>query len=163
NPHQNSIIKKTHSNQLNCQFNTNNLHQNKQLPTKYWSMRHLLFTNFDRGILLDTESFYSVCPEVLSYHIAKRCKNNIVLDPFCGAGVLACDIDPNKIRLARNNAEIYGVPHKIDFVVGDIFQIYLKLRADVVFMSPPWGGPGYSFDKSYSLTSMCDNYFRGGF
>jgi len=33
-----------------------------------------------------TESFYSVCPEVLSYHIAKRCKNNIVLDPFCGAG-----------------------------------------------------------------------------
>jgi len=69
-------------------------------------MRHLLFTKFDRGILLDTgnsttfclnlmflnnvflftESFYSVCPEVLSYHIAKRCKNNIVLDPFCGAG-----------------------------------------------------------------------------
>lgn len=32
------------------------------------------------------ESFYSVCPEILSYHIAKRCKNLIALDPFCGAG-----------------------------------------------------------------------------
>lgn len=32
------------------------------------------------------ESLYSVCPEILSYHIAKRCKNNIALDPFCGAG-----------------------------------------------------------------------------
>ncbi|XP_060871610.1 trimethylguanosine synthase-like [Metopolophium dirhodum] len=175
NHHQNSKIKKTYSNQLNCQKNPNNLHQDKQLPVKYWSMRHLLFTNFDRGILLDTESFYSVCPEVLSYHIAKRCKNNIVLDPFCGAGgniiqlaktckrVIGCDIDPDKIRLARHNAEIYGVAHKIDFVVGDFFQIYPKLKADVVFMSPPWGGPGYSIDKSYSLTSMCENYFGGGF
>jgi len=27
-----------------------------------------------------------VCPEILSYHIAKRCKNDISLDPFCGAG-----------------------------------------------------------------------------
>ncbi|KAL4123151.1 hypothetical protein QTP88_015374 [Uroleucon formosanum] len=52
--HQNSIIKKTHSNQWNCQKNTNNLHQDKQFPIKYWLMRHLLFTNFDRGILLDT-------------------------------------------------------------------------------------------------------------
>jgi len=77
--------------------------------------------------------------------------------------VIACDIDPDKIKLAQHNAEIYGVAHKIDFVVGDFFQIYQKLKADVVFMSPPWGGPGYSIDKSYSLTSMCENYFRGGF
>jgi len=27
-----------------------------------------------------------VCPDVLSYHTVKRCKNNIVLDPFCGVG-----------------------------------------------------------------------------
>lgn len=33
-----------------------------------------------------TESFYSVCPEILSLHIAKRCQNDIALDPFCGAG-----------------------------------------------------------------------------
>lgn len=33
-----------------------------------------------------TESFYSVCPEVLSEHIANRCADYVVLDPFCGAG-----------------------------------------------------------------------------
>jgi len=27
-----------------------------------------------------------VCPEVLSHHIAQRCENKIVCDPFCGAG-----------------------------------------------------------------------------
>jgi len=69
----------------------------------------MLFSKFEHGILLDdgiyintiyfflffffnkiiyfTESFYSVCPEILSYHIAKRCKNDIALDPFCGAVV----------------------------------------------------------------------------
>lgn len=77
--------------------------------------------------------------------------------------VIAIDIDPDKIKLARHNAEIYGVAHKIDFVVGDFFLIYPKLKADVVFMSPPWGGPGYSIDKSYSLTSMCNDHFGGGF
>lgn len=44
------------------------------------------------------ESFYSVCPEVLSYHIAKRCRYLLALDPFCGAGgniiqlALVCDL-----------------------------------------------------------------------
>ncbi|XP_022162132.1 trimethylguanosine synthase-like [Myzus persicae] len=77
--------------------------------------------------------------------------------------VIAIDIDPNKIKLARHNAEIYGVAHKIEFIVGDFFLIYPKLKADVVFMSPPWGGPGYSIDNSFSLKSMCANYFGGGF
>lgn len=67
-------------------------------------MRGMLFAKFDEGILLDegkllllsailpiimfffTESFYSVCPEILSYHIAKRCRNDVAMDPFCGAG-----------------------------------------------------------------------------
>ncbi|KAE9545642.1 hypothetical protein AGLY_001185 [Aphis glycines] len=123
--------------------------QNQQIPMKYWAMRYMLFSKFNSGIQLDEESFYSVCPEVLSDHIAKRCENNIVCDPFCGAGgniiqlamickkVIAVDIDPNKIRMARHNAEIYGVADKIEFIVGDIFLIYPKLKADVVFMSPP--------------------------
>ncbi|XP_025202227.1 trimethylguanosine synthase-like [Melanaphis sacchari] len=137
----------------------------------------MLFENFDRGIHLDTESFYSVCPEVLSRHIAKRCKNKIVLDPFCGAGgniiqlamtckkdlVIAVDIDPIKIELARHNAEVYGVADKIEFIVGDLFEIYPTLKADVVFMSPPWGGPEYSKNKCYSIESMCSDKLGGGF
>ena len=31
-----------------------------------------------------------------------------------------------------------------DVVVGDFFSVAPRLRVDCVFMSPPWGGPGYS-------------------
>lgn len=75
--------------------------------------------------------------------------------------VIAVDIDPNKIQMAKHNAEIYGVAHKIEFIVGDFFKLYPKLKADVVFMSPPWGGPDYS--ESFTLESMCKEYFAGGF
>ncbi|XP_060836448.1 trimethylguanosine synthase-like [Rhopalosiphum padi] len=138
-------------------------------------MRYMLFSNFDQGIVLDEESFYSVCPEILSYHIAKRCTNNVVVDPFCGAGgnviqlaktckkVIAIDIDPEKIKLARHNAKICGVEDKIHFMVGDFFSIYHTIKADVLFMSPPWGGPGYAINKVYSLKSMCHSHFGGGF
>ncbi|KAE9544668.1 hypothetical protein AGLY_000210 [Aphis glycines] len=172
NHHQNLINQNnTNSNHTNhTGKKTHHIFQNKQIPIKYWAMRYMLFTKFNSGIQLDEESFYSVCPEVLSEHIAKRCENNIVCDPFCGAGgniiqlamickkVIAVDIDPNKIRMARHNAEIYGVADKIEFIVGDIFKIYPTLKADVVFMSPPWGGPGYTQTKSYTIETMCSNH-----
>ncbi|VVC44277.1 RNA cap guanine-N2 methyltransferase,S-adenosyl-L-methionine-dependent methyltransferase [Cinara cedri] len=150
-------------------------HNRKKINLKYWSKRHMLFSKFDLGILLDDESFYSVCPEVLSYHIAKRCQNHVVLDPFCGAGgniiqlafmcdlVIAIDIDPTKILFAKHNAEIYGVAEKIEFIVGDFFSLASKLKADVVFMSPPWGGPEYSINESFSIALMCNNFNCGGY
>jgi len=65
--------------------------------------------------------------------------------------------------MVRHNAEIYyGVAEKIEFIVGDIFLIYTTLKADVVFMSPPWGGPGYSHSKCCSIKTI-DHDFGGGF
>lgn len=46
--------------------------------------------------------------------------------------------------MAKHNAAIYGVADRIEFIVGDFLQLSDSLRADVVFLSPPWGGPGYS-------------------
>lgn len=57
--------------------------------------------------------------------------------------MIAIDIDPEKIRLAKHNADIYEVGDRIEFIVGDYTQLYQKLKADVVFLSPPWGGPKY--------------------
>ena len=45
--------------------------------------------------------------------------------------------------MAKHNAEVYGVADHIDFIVGDFMQLADKLVADVVFLSPPWGGPQY--------------------
>ena len=47
-------------------------------------------------------------------------------------------------RLARINADIYGVTDRIEFIIGDFFQVVPHLYgADVIFLSPPWGGPKY--------------------
>ena len=55
-----------------------------------------------------------------------------MIDPFCGVGgsaiqfaktcnkVIAIDIDPTKIHAARHNAKVYGVEHKIEFIIGKI-------------------------------------------
>jgi len=79
----------------------------------YWKKRYSLFSRFQDGIMLDqgihhgmfhtiftvltsalffsssssyTESFYSVCPEVISRHMADGCAFDVGIDPFCGAG-----------------------------------------------------------------------------
>jgi trimethylguanosine synthase len=38
--------------------------------------------------------------------------------------------------------------------VGDFFQLAPRLKADVVFFSPPWGGPSYLKEVVYDLESM---------
>ncbi|CAI8017562.1 Trimethylguanosine synthase [Geodia barretti] len=76
----------------------------------------------------------------------------------CGnhcAPLIAIDIDPVKIACARRNAELYGVADHIEFLVGDYLTLVPHLKAvDVVFLSPPWGGPAYSSSSVFDLHSM---------
>ncbi|XP_076685428.1 trimethylguanosine synthase 1 isoform X2 [Andrena cerasifolii] len=139
---------------------------NDKALTKYWLKRYRLFSKFDRGIKLDRESWFSVTPQKVAEHIAERCKCDTIIDAFCGAGgnaiqfavtcerVIAIDIDPAKIELARNNARVYGVSDRIEFIVGDFLKLAPKLIADVVFLSPPWGGPEYVKEETFDLNSI---------
>lgn len=68
--------------------------------------------------------------------------------------VIAIDIDPEKLRLARHNAEVYGVAEHIDFLCGDFMALAAGLRADVVFLSPPWGGPDYATAEIFDIQTM---------
>lgn len=130
---------------------------------KYWCKRFSLFSLFDQGIKLDRESWFSVTPEKVAIYTAMRCQCDIIVDAFCGAGgntiqfaktckrVIAIDIDEKKIEMAKHNASIYGVNDKIDFIVGDYFQLASSLKADVVFLSPPWGGISYIKEDIYDI------------
>lgn len=70
--------------------------------------------------------------------------------------VIAIDIDPDKIWMAKQNAQIYGVADKIEFHVGNFFSMpHDKFNVDAIFMSPPWGGPSYLNKESFSLKSIC--------
>jgi trimethylguanosine synthase len=93
--------------------------------------------------------------------------------------VIALDTSPIRLTLARHNAQIYGVADRIEFILSDYTSFaksYLSLpsdpldttkrKIDVVFLSPPWGGPSYlegtadatppenDSHPSYSLSSI---------
>ncbi|TDH72868.1 hypothetical protein CCR75_006387 [Bremia lactucae] len=132
---------------------------------KFYVQRTILFEKFEEGIQLDHESWYSVTPQVIAEHIATRLACDVVIDPFSGCGgnviqlamtckqVIAIDIDPEKIRMAQHNAAIYGVAHKIEFIVGNSIDIIPQLKADAIFLSPPWGGVKYN-RKQFNLKDM---------
>ncbi|KAG0004249.1 Trimethylguanosine synthase [Entomortierella chlamydospora] len=137
-----------------------------QLPKdmqKYWYQRYRYFQLFDHGIKMDKEGWYSVTPEKIATHIAQRCASDIIIDAFCGVGgnaiqfaltchrVIAIDIDPVRLMCARHNAKIYGVEDRIEFICGDYMKLIPRLKADVVFLSPPWGGPEYLAQDEFDI------------
>ncbi|XP_039610453.1 trimethylguanosine synthase isoform X1 [Polypterus senegalus] len=137
---------------------------------KYWAQRYRLFSRFDDGVKLDYEGWFSVTPEKIAEHIAIRVQQtfdcDIIVDAFCGVGgnaiqfaltgkrVIAIDIDPTRIALAQNNAEVYGVAENIEFILGDFMLLAPNLKADVVFLSPPWGGPDYLSADIFNIKTM---------
>ncbi|XP_048503422.1 uncharacterized protein LOC104896339 isoform X2 [Beta vulgaris subsp. vulgaris] len=133
---------------------------------KYWRQRYYLFSRFDDGIEMDDEGWFSVTPEAIARHQASRSGGGIIIDCFTGVGgnaiqfaktsqhVIAIDIDSKKIGYAHHNASIYGVADNIDFITGDSLSLVSKLKADTVFMSPPWGGPDYVKVKSYDINML---------
>ncbi|KAG0302739.1 Trimethylguanosine synthase [Dissophora globulifera] len=140
--------------------------ESAQLPKnmqKYWNQRYRYFRLYDQGIKLDKEGWYSVTPEKIALHIAERCACDVIIDAFCGVGgnaiqfaltchrVIAIDIDPVRLMCARNNAKVYGVEDRIEFICGDYMTLIPKLKADVVFLSPPWGGPGYLAQDEFDI------------
>ncbi|PIL24833.1 hypothetical protein GSI_12719 [Ganoderma sinense ZZ0214-1] len=128
---------------------------------KYFSQRERYFSLYSSGCLLDEEGWYSVTPEAIADQIAERCRCDVILDAFCGVGgnaiafaktcerVIALDVSPVRLALARHNAALYGVEDRIEFILADFFSFARTLKQrpgrkiDVVFMSPPWGGPSY--------------------
>lgn len=133
---------------------------------KYWIQRFHLFSKFNAGVKLDEEGWFSVTPEAIAKHQATRCNTGVIVDGFAGVGgnaiqfalaghyVIAIDNDPKKIEYACHNASIYGVADRIDFLLGDFFHVSSSLQADVVFLSPPWGGPEYLDVKVYDIQTM---------
>jgi trimethylguanosine synthase len=77
------------------------------------------------------------------------------------------DTSPTRLALARHNAQIYGVAHRIEFVLGDylsfaksyadrLVQGSRERTIDVVFLSPPWGGPEYLISPGSSTQLATD-------
>ncbi|RFU74559.1 tgs1 uanosine synthase [Trichoderma arundinaceum] len=111
-------------------------------------------------------------------------KKTILIDAFGGAGgntiafalserwnrIISIERDAATLACAQHNAELYGVdPGAVTWVLGDSFdylgqlvnspeRLHPDLRVDLqstmVFASPPWGGPGYTTDEIFDLSTM---------
>jgi trimethylguanosine synthase len=68
--------------------------------------------------------------------------------------------------MAKQNARVYGVEDRIEFIqgksndilffhsfllLGDFLQLAPTLTANIVYLSPPWGGPSYGTIDLFDL------------
>lgn len=128
---------------------------------KYFKQRYDLLSKIEQCHIPDDVSWYSVTPERIAKVIAEKAQG-LVIDLFCGIGgnsiqfalrgclVLGIDNNHVRIRAAKHNAAVYGA-RSADFVRGDSLAMLRSLRADVIFLSPPWGGPNYSAKKQFCV------------
>jgi 16S rRNA G966 N2-methylase RsmD len=112
---------------------------------KYWDQRYRLLSRYDKGIILDPESWYSITPEIIANHItyqflklSKKLKKNlrVALDCFSGSGgnsislakhfdcVIAVDIDEQKHYNCRHNADLYNVENRIFTITTDVNTLF---------------------------------------
>ena len=65
--------------------------------------------------------------------------------------VIACEIDKEQICMAMRNCDVYGVSARIKWIHGDVFESEIS-PVDVVFLSPPWGGPAADSHTMFDAT-----------
>ena len=105
-----------------------------------------------KGVRLDAEGKISLTPEALALELGERAGRKRVIDACAGAGgnaigfaragceVVAIELDPERLAMARHNAGIYGVADRIKFLCGDACELLPGLDGDILFVDPPWGG-----------------------
>lgn len=146
---------------------------------KYWHQRHMVYSKYDEGIWMTDDAWFGITPEpvanMIATHVAEGApkEKTMIIDAFAGAGgnaiafalsgrwerVFAIEKDPKVLKCAKHNADVYGLANKIWWIQGDCFDIIKKRfsamgKSTVIFASPPWGGPGYTSDAVFNLSTM---------
>jgi len=142
---------------------------------KYWIQRYNLFSSWREGIRLDYESWYSVTPHTIAVLQAKRniCRSLqqkiplLAVDAFSGSGsnsaefasagvhVISCEINISRAKMVKFNIDKYFLGNKVDLICANFLTLCPILKPDLIFLSPPWGGPDYYVkSKSFKLENM---------
>lgn len=128
----------------------------------YWDR----LSSEERKMEFDEEGLFSLTPRKVALDIADNTTGNIIVDAFCGVGgsaigfalkgksVIAIDNSSDRLSMAKNNSEIFGVYSLIEFVEGDCMQILPTLKTDTIFLDPPWGGTDYLKINEFKLSNF---------
>jgi SAM-dependent methyltransferase len=96
------------------------------------------------------EGRYSLTPEALALALGQEAAGRSVVEACAGSGgnsigfaragcqVTAVELSAERLAEARHNAAVYGVAQRIRFVQGDALEEVPRLRADLLFIDPPW-------------------------
>ena len=98
-----------------------------------------MYPSIPRPLLLARGSHIGICMLwCVRRQVAKRCRYDVVIDAFAGAGgnaiqfaftcerVIAIDIDKRRMEMLMHNAKIYGVEDRIECNVS---QLWLPILA----------------------------------
>ncbi|KAG8465075.1 hypothetical protein KFE25_012438 [Diacronema lutheri] len=134
----------------------------------YYARRFELFSRYDAGVRVDATGWFSVTPEQIAIAHAATCAApaGVAIDAFAGVGgntvhlaercahVIAVEIDAGRAELLAHNLRVYGISRRVDVLVGSFYELARGLRADTLFLSPPWGGPGYRRDRAFDVEAQ---------
>lgn len=66
--------------------------------------------------------------------------------------VIAVELDPLHCEVVKNNVSQYKVNKKVRFICpNDYLKKYKRLKQDIIYLDPPWGGPEYKQQKKTVL------------
>ena len=128
----------------------------------YWDR----LSDTERKMEFDEEGLFSLALQTVALEIAERTPGEVVADAFCGVGgmaigfaragkkVIAIDNNEKRLSMAKRNSSLFGVQDSIEFIGGDITQVLPSLKADSVFLDPPWGGTDYNEKEEFSFADF---------
>jgi 16S rRNA G966 N2-methylase RsmD len=102
-------------------------------------LRSLLGDSYNRKNTIITDATANIGGNTISFYLKGFGKVNAV------------EIDKLTCDILKNNLDVYGLGNKGDVHCANYLDLYTKLRQDVVFIDPPWGGPKYKEAKLLDL------------
>lgn len=128
-----------------------------------------LLSEDEQRMKFDEYGLYALTPRRFSEPILRNIEGETVIDACCSVGgmtipmaqigkkVIAIEIDPKRLELARENAEIFGVTDHITFILGDVLEEITTQVADTVFFDGQWVGAVNQQNKKFKLSDFRPN------
>ena len=135
-----------------------------KLKFLYPSKKGILFNNLqisnigEYSITHSCDSFKmaKLLFESLNIPINQRCTitdatsgnaGNTIHFSFIFKKVIAIEISELHYNICKNNLDVYNIKN-VKLIHANYLKIMYKLKQDIIFLDPPWGGPEYKqFDK----------------
>ena len=122
------------------------------------------------NLQITDESIYSVTKpydakkiiKLIKFYYKKELSNAVITDGTANVGgdsinfskyfktVNAVEINRLHCDALENNINEYK-RNNINIVCNDYLKVMTKLKQDIIYLDPPWGGPDYKKEKSVNL------------